>query len=228
MLKVSRLSKRYAKTPALDGIDFELGKGAVLAVLGANGAGKTTLIKCVVGLVHFNGQVEVDGVDVARRGKQARARIGYMPQNPAFHNDLTVAEAALFFADLKGASHSQARELVESVGLGDHAEKKVGALSGGMRQRLALSVALLADPPLLVLDEPASGLDISAPGGQCYSNTTPAPSPTRRGPISPPGSNFGTSSRSSASAASPCSFRRTGWKTCPTWPTRRWCSITAA
>jgi ABC-type multidrug transport system ATPase subunit len=162
MLRVSRLSKRYGKTPALDGVDLDLGEGAVLAVIGANGAGKTTLIKCVVGLVHFSGLVEVDGIDVARHGKQARARIGYMPQNPAFHNDLTVSETALFYADLKGARHPRAREFVESVGLGGHAEKKVGALSGGMRQRLALAVALLADPPLLVLDEPASGLDISA------------------------------------------------------------------
>ena len=162
MLNASGVTKRYGKTVALEGASFDLAAGRVLAVIGPNGAGKTTLIKCLLGLVKFEGRVLVEGVDVARDGRRARSRIGYLAQNPAFHPDLTVAETALFYADLKGVAGSRARAAVESAGLAEHAEKRVGDLSGGMRQRLALALALLADPPVLVLDEPVAGLDISA------------------------------------------------------------------
>ncbi len=162
MLIASGLTKHYGHIAALQDVSFDLREGHVLAVIGPNGAGKTTLIKCLIGLVKFRGQVLVDGIDVARAGRAARSRIGYLPQHPAFHADMTVSETALFYADLKRVSAGRAREGVQSVGLADHAEKRVGALSGGMRQRLALALALLADPPVLVLDEPVAGLDIAA------------------------------------------------------------------
>lgn len=163
MLRVETVSKRYGKkVTALDSVSLSLEEGSVTAVIGSNGAGKTTLIKCIVGLVRYEGRITVGGVDVAKDGRGARRLIGYMPQDPAFHSDLSVRETATFYADLKSAPIVRARELVESVGLAQHEAKKVGELSGGMRQRLALAVTLLADPPLLVLDEPASGLDISA------------------------------------------------------------------
>lgn len=162
MLTVEHVTKRFGQATALDAASFELEQGKVMAVIGANGAGKTTLIKCIVGLVHFDGRIVLDGLDVARKGKHARRLIGYLPQNPALHNDLTVRETAVFYADLKGARLARAREAVEAAGLAEHAEKPVGALSGGMRQRLALALTMLADPPLLILDEPVSSLDISA------------------------------------------------------------------
>ncbi len=163
MLAVRSVTKRYgSRVTALDNVSFEVDAGQVMAVIGANGAGKTTLIKCIVGLVRFEGEVVAGGIGVSRDGRGVRRLIGYMPQDPAFHSDLTVRETALFYADLKSAPPQRARELVETVGLAAHEEKKVGELSGGMRQRLALAVTLLANPPLLVLDEPASGLDISA------------------------------------------------------------------
>jgi ABC-type multidrug transport system ATPase subunit len=162
MLSVREARKRYGAIVALDGVSFEVGGGSVLAVIGANGAGKTTLLKCVVGLLKFEGQVLIDGVDVARKGKDARRLVGYVPQQPALHGDLSVRETSTFYADLKGVPHARAREVVDWVGLADHVEKRADALSGGMRQRLALALAMLADPPLLVLDEPASGLDVSA------------------------------------------------------------------
>ena len=162
MLTVTGVTKQYGDVSAVSNISFNLATGNVLAVVGANGAGKTTLIKCLLGLVKFKGQVLVDGIDVARFGRNARARIGYLPQNPAFHVDLTVAETTLFYADLKSVSTDDARNGVEAVGLGGHSGKKVGELSGGMRQRLGLAIALLGDPPILILDEPASGLDMSA------------------------------------------------------------------
>lgn len=162
MLTVTGVTKRYGQLDAVTNIDFQLTAGNVLAIIGPNGAGKTTLIKCLLGLIKFEGTVLVDGIDVARYGQDARKKIGYLPQNPAFHADLTVAETALFYADLKSVSASRARDGVIAIGLADHAEKKVGELSGGMRQRLGLAVALLADPALLILDEPATGLDMSA------------------------------------------------------------------
>lgn len=162
LLEARGVTKRYGKVAALEDVSFDLAAGTVLAVIGANGAGKTTLIKCLLGLVRFEGSVRVQGRDVARDGANARRAIGYLPQNPALHPDLTVRETALFYARLKRATDEEAGTLVESVGLGAHAEKRADELSGGMRQRLALAIALLADPALIVLDEPGAGLDISA------------------------------------------------------------------
>lgn len=156
------VGKRYRTGAALDDVTFELASGEVLALVGPNGAGKSTLIKCVLGLIQHSGTVEIGGVAVERHGKAARKLVGYLPQNPAFHPDLTVRETALFYADLRRVPHERARAGVEAIGLGEHAEKEVAALSGGMRQRLALALALMAEPPLLVLDEPGAGLDISA------------------------------------------------------------------
>lgn len=162
LLGVRGVTKRYGKTTALEDVSFDLEGGKVLALIGANGAGKTTLIKCLLGLIRFEGSVLVQGQDIARDGAKARRTIGYLPQNPALYPDLTVRETALFYARLKRAPEEEARALVESVGLAAHAEKRADELSGGMRQRLALAIALLSDPALLVLDEPAAGLDISA------------------------------------------------------------------
>ncbi len=162
MLTVRGVTKRYGGAVALDGATFDLEAGRVLAVVGSNGAGKSTLIKSVVGLLRFEGQVLVDGIDVARDGRSARRRIGYLAQHPAFHLDLTVRETAIFYARLRGASEEAARAAIEEVGLSEQAEKRVGALSGGMRQRLGLAVAQIGDPVLFVLDEPATGLDVAA------------------------------------------------------------------
>ena len=162
MLSVQSVGKKYGQFAALDGVSFELGHGEVVAVIGANGAGKSTLIKCVVGLVHFQGQVLVGGVDVSRKGKVARGAIGYLPQQPAFHPDLTVRETMGFFSELRNAPDGQGHDLVAQVGLEAKHDARIAELSGGMRQRLGLAVALLGDPALLVLDEPATGLDISA------------------------------------------------------------------
>jgi ABC-2 type transport system ATP-binding protein len=162
MLKVKKVSRQFGSGFALQPITFALEPGEVIAVVGSNGAGKTTLIKCLLGLIRFEGQVTVGGVDVGRKGKDARKLMGYLPQNPSFHGDLTVAETAVFYAQLRGVDEARAREAVEAVGLFEHADKQVGALSGGMKQRLALAVVQLGNPPVLILDEPATGLDVSA------------------------------------------------------------------
>jgi ABC-type multidrug transport system ATPase subunit len=162
MLTVNKLTKTFGKVAALDDVSFGLERGQVAAVIGANGAGKTTMIKCILGLLKFEGSVAIDGVDVAKKAKEARRRVGYVAQTPAFHSDLSVRETMTFYADLKGVPVQEAPALIEQVGLADQLDKSAGALSGGMRQRLALAVAMLGNPPLLVLDEPASGLDIGA------------------------------------------------------------------
>lgn len=162
MLKVKDVTKRYGTVAALDALSFETGQGEITAIIGSNGAGKTTLLKSILGLLHFEGDIEIDGVSVARKGKDARRLIGYLPQNPALHQDLTVRETALFYAELKRVKADRAREAVDRVKLTEHSEKRVSALSGGMQQRLALAIALMAEPRYLVLDEPTSSLDIAA------------------------------------------------------------------
>lgn len=136
--------------------------GQAVALWGANGAGKTTLIKCILGLHGFRGRIVVDGCDARRRGKAARRRIGYVAQELAFYDDVSAREAARLFARLKRVPLARADVVLEQVGLAEHAAKRVAALSGGMKQRLALAVALLSDPALLLLDEPTSNLDAAA------------------------------------------------------------------
>lgn len=162
MLTVSNVSKTYGKSTVLSGVSFELEPGSVLAVIGSNGAGKSTLIKSIVGLIRHEGEISVGGHSITRDMKKARRLIGYVPQQSTLPPDLTVQEAAIFMAQLKQVDEERARAAVETAGLTGHMDRKVSALSGGMNQRLALALALLAKPPLLVLDEPAAGLDVSA------------------------------------------------------------------
>lgn len=161
LISVQHVTKRYKKVTALNDVTFDLAPGASLALWGANGAGKTTLLKAILGLIDFGGQITVGGYDVRRQGKLARHLIGYVPQEFAFY-DLGVLETLHFYARLKKANPARIPDLLERLGLSAHATKRVGALSGGLRQRLALAVALLDDPPLLMLDEPLANLDAHA------------------------------------------------------------------
>jgi Cu-processing system ATP-binding protein len=159
VIEVHELSKSYGQTPVLDGVSFTVDDGEVIALLGANGAGKTTLLKCLLGLVRFRGQACIGGLDVAFWGKEVRRLVGYLPQTPAFPPHLTVADALIYYADLRGLRGEDIDARLAQVGLTAHADKRVGALSGGLRQRLGLAVALLGDPPVLLMDEPVANLD---------------------------------------------------------------------
>ena len=162
ILAIDSLTCAFRRFKAVDGLDLDVAPGEAVALWGANGAGKTTVIRCVLGLLPFRGRVEVAGIDVGRRGRLARARMGYVPQELAFDAHLRTDEATAFFARLKRAPRARVPVVLDRVGLGRHVSKRVGALSGGMKQRLALAIALLAEPPLLVLDEMTASLDLSA------------------------------------------------------------------
>lgn len=160
-LRVQNVSKHFGKVSALDNISFDVKAGEAWALWGMNGAGKTTLIKAMLGLLDFTGAIVVEGCDVKRLGKAARRRIGYVPQETVFY-DWRVQTTMEFYARLKKVEPSRIPILLERLGLNAHAQKSVSALSGGLKQRLALAIALLADPPLLLLDEPTANLDSEA------------------------------------------------------------------
>jgi ABC-type multidrug transport system ATPase subunit len=160
MIRIESLTKRFGRTPAVDGVSLDVPRGRSLALWGANGAGKTTIIRCVLGLLSYDGRIEVGGFDVRRRGKRARRLIGYVPQELGFNDDLRLAEAVGFFARLKGVDPGAVDQVLGDVGLCGHESKRMRELSGGMKQRLALAGALLGDPPVLVLDEVTASLDV--------------------------------------------------------------------
>ena len=157
------LSKRYRKKYALRDFSATLTTG-VYGLLGANGAGKTTLINILVGLLRADaGRVLVDGRDTREMGNEFFSQIGYLPQYPQFYRDFTVIDFLAYMCALKGipskAGRDRADELLEIVNLSDARQKRIGALSGGMRQRVGIAQAMLGDPAILILDEPTAGLD---------------------------------------------------------------------
>ncbi len=159
MITFDHVTKRYGKTVAVDDLSLEVPSERALALWGPNGAGKTTLIRCLLGLLRYDGRIHIGGLDAHRQGRAARRLLGYVPQEIALYPDLTVLDTAHFFARLRQAPAATVPPILTQVGLADHATKAVGALSGGLKQRLALGLALLGDPPVLVLDEPTSNLD---------------------------------------------------------------------
>jgi ABC-type multidrug transport system ATPase subunit len=162
IVRAAGLTKRYGRLRALDGVTFTLAPGEIVALLGPNGAGKTTTFKCLLGVTDFDGSVEVDGIPVKDNGKAVRRRIGYLPQTTAFDAGDTCQQVLEFLAELKDTQPERVDKLLERVRLADQRGTRVGHLSGGMRQRLALAAALLSDPPVLLLDEPTANLDAAS------------------------------------------------------------------
>lgn len=162
MIRVSDLTVRLGGATVVDGVSFDVPSGGSLALWGDNGAGKTTIIRALLGQVPYRGAIEVAGHDARRDGRAARAQLGYVPQRLALYDEMSSIGLLRFVARLRRAPQGEPEERLERVGLGEHAGKAVGALSGGMRQRLALAAALIGDPPLLILDEPTASLDAHA------------------------------------------------------------------
>jgi ABC-2 type transport system ATP-binding protein len=145
------VSKRYGRREALRGVSFDAGAGEVVAVIGPNGAGKTTLLSILAGI-----QPPTSGT-VSRGPRE----VGWVPQSPAVYAKLSVAENLRLFARLEKVADpdTAVAAMLEQTGLADRADDELGTLSGGNRQRVNIAVGLLADPPVLLLDEPSSSLD---------------------------------------------------------------------
>lgn len=165
-IDIAGVEKRFGRTTALAGVTFGLRPG-ITGLLGPNGAGKTTLMRMLATVLAPDaGRVRILQLDpsVGAERLAIRRRLGYMPQEPGFHRNFTAFEFVDYVAILKElvdrrARHAEVRRVLELVALGDVSQRKVKALSGGMRRRLALAQALLGDPRVLVLDEPTAGLD---------------------------------------------------------------------
>ncbi len=163
MLCLSNLCKRFGPTVAVDELSFEVGPGEILGLLGPNGAGKTTTINMIAGLLRPDaGRIDVDGLGASDQ-PDVRRRIGVAPQALAIYEELTAAENLRFFGRLTGLTGAALRERVawslDFVVLSDRRNDRVKTYSGGMKRRLNLAVALVHDPPYLLLDEPTVGVD---------------------------------------------------------------------
>ncbi len=161
MIQFEKIAKRYGEIEALGPVDLEIRPGESLGVFGHNGSGKTTLLRILVGLSRpSSGTLLFDGEAPGKESWRAfRGRLGFMPERIAFHENLTGEQTLAHFARLRGAPRRQALEMLERVGLGDAAKRKLGGYSKGMLQRVNLAQALLGDPRVLILDEPLEGLD---------------------------------------------------------------------
>jgi ABC-2 type transport system ATP-binding protein len=165
LLDVSELRVQYDSRVAVDDISFSVFPGEIYGLLGPNGAGKTSTLSAIEGLlVAARGSVHVVGIDVLKFPLDARANLGVQLQATSFQKDLNVSEIIQLYAGLYGVRISAVAmsDLLQTIGLGDHKTALAKRLSGGQLQRLTLATATLHDPPLLLLDEPTTGLDPQA------------------------------------------------------------------
>lgn len=161
----SNLRKSYGSLQVLRGVDLEVAQGEIWGLLGPNGAGKSTLMHLILGLLKpDDGTIRVFGVE---EREQLSTRIGYLPERPRYHNQFTGREYLITLGQLSGMGgkqlHDRIDTVIDLVGLGQAAERRIGTYSKGMLQRIGIAQAVLHEPDLLIVDEPASGLD---PGGQ--------------------------------------------------------------
>ena len=158
MIQISNLHKRFGQLTVLDGLDLEIRKGGIFAILGPNGSGKTTLIKCLLGMViPTRGTIHLNGDPIL--GKyQYRNSIGYLPQIANFPGNLKVRELIRMLCEIR-PNASYPDQLLEDFGLNQVLDQKLGVLSGGTKQKVNLVLTFMFDSPLIILDEPTNGLD---------------------------------------------------------------------
>jgi len=162
-IEVSNMSKYYGKQKVLDNVSLVVDKGQVVGLLGPNGAGKSTLMKILTSFIPpYEGQAHILGLDVQTEALKMRKLIGYLPENNPLYREMYVREYLSFVLNMYAAGFpikKRIDEVVELTGLGPEQHKKIRALSKGYRQRVGLAQALIHDPPVLILDEPTTGLD---------------------------------------------------------------------
>ena len=159
---VNNVSKSYGRVKALDDVSFTVDKGEVFGLIGPDGAGKTSMFRILCSLLLPNeGTAAVDGFDVVRQMRDVRCRVGYMPGKFSLYQDLTVEENLEFFATLFGTTVEEGYDSIKAIyqQIERFKDRRAGALSGGMKQKLALSCALVHQPSVLLLDEPTTGVD---------------------------------------------------------------------
>ncbi len=164
MVEVSGLTKYYGGLCAIQDVSFIAQRGEILGLLGPNGAGKTTTMRIITGFMPATqGTVNVDGFDVLKESHEVRRRIGYLPENPPLYYDMTVSSYLKFVGRIKGVSRKQLPGVLDGVlqkcSLTEVADRLLGRLSKGYRQRVGLAQAMIHNPAVLVLDEPTLGLD---------------------------------------------------------------------
>ena len=160
MLALDGIAKAFGPWRALAGVSLAVAAGEAVLLVGRNGAGKTTLLRIATGFLDPDaGSVTIDGIALAGRRAAAQARVGYLPEHAPAPHELTVRDHLRFRARLKGASDVAVDKCLEQADIVAEAARPIGALSKGFRQRVGLADALLGAPPLLILDEPTSGMD---------------------------------------------------------------------
>lgn len=161
-LEVENVSKQYGNFTALNSVNFKVKQGDFIGLLGINGAGKTTLISAISGVNHFSGRIRVMGYDVLNDVVAAKRNLGVVPQELAFDPFLTVYQTLKFQSGLYGAKNNKdwLFEVVERLHLEDKVHANTRTLSGGMKRRLMVAQALMHKPPIIILDEPTTGVDV--------------------------------------------------------------------
>lgn len=161
VIEVTAVTKRFGDVQAVDGVDLAVREGEIFGLIGHNGAGKSTLFKMMLGLLPVSaGEIRIHGHAIRGEAfRRVRRTIGYLPENVVFYDNLTGLETLAFFAQLKAVDTRGCGALLDKVGLGHAASRRVRGYSKGMRQRLGFAQALLGTPAILFLDEPTTGLD---------------------------------------------------------------------
>ena len=164
LIQAVDVRRSFGDVQAVDGLTIQVRGGEIFGLMGPDGAGKTTLMRILCGaMLPDSGEVIVNGVDMSQSSDQAREHLGYLSQRFSLYEDLTVLENLRFFAEMRGLAKNewQARtmEILDFVGLAEFVDRRAGALSGGMKQKLGLATALVHKPHVLLLDEPTGGVD---------------------------------------------------------------------
>jgi ABC-2 type transport system ATP-binding protein len=164
IVEVNNLTKTYGSLKAVDNFSFTADKGEIVTLVGPDGAGKTSTFRATCNLISYDaGEIKIAGYDVSQDFEKIKPLLGYMPQTFSLYSDLSVEENLHFYAGLFGLNRQQFNQkeklLYEFSGLGPFHNRRASALSGGMKQKLALSCALIHDPKVLILDEPTTGVD---------------------------------------------------------------------